>query len=186
MYGFPKHICMSVNSTVIHGIPDDYILQPTDKITFDCGVTFNDHVCDSAFIYLGPEVSEEQRKIAKVCEEALEAGIKAVKPDGHIGDISAAVDKVVTENGYFHLEGFTGHGCGNKLHEDPMVPNYGKAGTGAKLKPGMVLCIEPMIMANTKKYSMVDQWDVIAEGNNVTAHCEGMVLVTKDGFERLS
>ena len=186
MYGFPKHVCISVNDTIIHGIPNDYVLKDEDKVTFDIGVTYNNHICDAAFIYLMPKCPKEQVEIAKVCEESLLLALKEVKPGNHTGDIGFVIENYIKNKGYYLLEGFSGHGCGNKLHEDPIINNYGKPHTGAILKKNMVICIEPMILAKGKEYYIKNDWDVIAINHHETAHCEDMILVTDDGYEILN
>lgn len=186
MYDFPKHVCISVNDCIIHGIPDNYMLKDGDKVTFDIGVTFNGHICDAAFIYLMPNCSEEMKKISQVCQDSLKEALKFVKAGNHIGDIGYAIEQFVTKEGYYILDGFTGHGCGNKLHEDPPIYNVGSIGTGPILKKNMVICIEPMIMSNSGDYYIKNGWNVIAKNNHLTAHVEDMILVTEDGYEILN
>ncbi len=183
MYDFPKHVCISVNDCIIHGIPDNYTLKDTDKVTFDIGVTYNNHICDAAFTYLMPNCPLEQKRIVQVCEESLKEALKFIKPGNYTGDIGYAIEKYVTEKGYYILDGFSGHGCGNKLHEDPPIYNEGSLGTGYLLKKNMVICIEPMILAHSAKFSIQKGWNVVAEHQHPTAHVEDMILVTDDGYE---
>lgn len=186
MYGFPKHVCISVNDCIIHGIPNDYIIKDDDKITFDIGVTYKNHVCDAAFTYLMPKCSKEQIDIVKVCEQSLQEALKYVKAGNHTGDIGYAIETYVKKHGYYLLDGFCGHGCGNKLHEDPPIYNYGKLNHGVLLKKNMVICIEPMILAQNDEFFIKNGWNVIAVDHHVTAHTESMILVKEDGYEILN
>ncbi|WP_412032237.1 type I methionyl aminopeptidase [Malacoplasma muris] len=185
--GFPGNICISVNDVIIHGIPNDYILQEKDIVTFDVGVDYNGYICDAAFtIVLGN--NEEAKKINEICYNSLLEGIKQAIPNNYIGDISFAIQSYVEKNGYHVIHDFGGHGCGRKLHEDPMILNYGKPKTGAMLRPGMVICIEPMILTDDKKYYIdkKDKWSVISENHKLTCHWEHMILITKDGNKILT
>lgn len=186
MYGFPKHICISVNDCIIHGIPDNYKLKDGDKVTFDIGVTFNNHICDAAFTYLMPNCSKETKRIVEVCENSLKEALKYVKPGNHTGDIGHAIETYVKDNGYYLLEGFSGHGCGNKLHEDPAIYNEGNIGYGPVLKKNMVICIEPMILSDSNDYYVKNDWNIIAKSHHLTAHVEDMILITEDGYEILN
>lgn len=186
MYGFPKHVCISVNDCIIHGIPNEYILKDGDKVTFDIGVTYNNHICDAAFIYLMPNCSLETKKIVEVCQDSLQEALKYVKAGNHVGDIGYAIEKFVTSHGYFLLQGFSGHGCGNKLHEDPAIYNTGQLHKGPLLKANMVICIEPMILSGSEEVYITHGWNVIAVDNHQTAHVESMVLVTEKGYEILN
>ena len=186
MYGFPKHVCISVNDCVIHGIPDNYVLKDGDKVTFDIGVTYNNHVCDSAFNYLMPHVSEAYKRIVAVCEESLRLGMEQVKAGNHVGDIGHAISDYITKQGYCLLPDYTGHGCGNKLHEDPYIYNYGEIGKGPILRKNMVICIEPMIMTASDHYYTVRDWNVIASNHLPVDHVENMLLVTENGYEILN
>ncbi|MGL4647177.1 MAG: type I methionyl aminopeptidase [Mycoplasmoidaceae bacterium] len=185
--GFGGHICTSVNDVIIHGVPNSYALQEGDMLTLDIGVTFNNYVCDAAFtVIIGK--NEEAEKISKVCYQALLEGIKVIKPRNSIGDISHAIETYVNDHGYQVLKDFGGHGCGIKLHEDPIILNYGKKGQGAILKPGMVICLEPMILTDSDQYYIdpKDQWSVKAKNHKLTCHWEHMILVTDDGYEILT
>lgn len=186
MYNFPKHICISVNDCIIHGIPTNYRLKDGDKVTFDIGVTYNNHICDAAFTYLMPNCSNEVKKIVEVCENSLKETYKFLKPGNHVGDIGYAIESYVKKNNYFILQGFSGHGCGNKLHEDPPIYNEGRIGKGPILKKNMVICIEPMIMSGSDEYYIKNDWNVIAKDKHLVAHVENMFLITEDGYEILN
>ncbi len=185
--GFPGHICISVNDVVIHGVPTNYKLKYQDMVTCDIGVEYNSYICDAAFTVIIGDNSEAQ-KISDVCYNSLIEGIKQVKPNNTIGDISHAVQNYVEANGYKVISDFGGHGCGKKLHEDPIILNYGNKGSGAKLRPGMIICIEPMILTDNNAYYIdrKDNWSVISKNHKLTCHWEHMVLVTKDGCEILT
>ena len=185
--GFPGHICISVNDVVIHGVPTNYKLKYQDMVTCDIGVEYNSYICDAAFTIIIGDNSEAQ-KISDVCYNSLIEGIKQVKPNNTIGDISHAVQNYVEANGYKVISDFGGHGCGKKLHEDPIILNYGNKGSGAKLRPGMIICIEPMILTDNNAYYIdrKDNWSVISKNHKLTCHREHMVLVTKDGCEILT
>lgn len=185
--GFPGHICISVNDVVIHGVPTNYKLKYQDMVTCDIGVEYNSYICDAAFTVIIGDNSEAQ-KISDVCYNSLIEGIKQVKPNNTIGDISHAVQNYVEANGYKVISDFGGHGCGKKLHEDPIILNYGNKGSGAKLRPGMIICIEPMILTDNNAYYIdrKDNWSVISKNHKLTCHWEHMVLVTEDGCEILT
>lgn len=185
--GFPGNICISVNDVIIHGVPTDYILKDGDMVTFDVGVEYNSYICDAAFtIIIGK--NEEAEKINKICYESLIEGIKKAIPNNYVGDISNAIEDFVNKNGYKVIQDFGGHGCGKKLHEDPMILNYGKPKTGALLKPGMVICIEPMILTDKNEYYIdkKDKWSVISKNHKLTCHWEHMVLITNEGNKILT
>lgn len=185
--GFPGHICISVNDVVIHGVPTNYKLKYQDMVTCDIGVEYNSYICDAAFTVIIGDNSEAQ-KISDVCYNSLIEGIKQVKPNNTIGDISHAVQNYIEANGYKVISDFGGHGCGKKLHEDPIILNYGNKGSGAKLRPGMIICIEPMILTDNNAYYIdrKDNWSVISKNHKLTCHWEHMVLVTEDGCEILT
>ncbi|MDE5767222.1 MAG: type I methionyl aminopeptidase [Malacoplasma sp.] len=183
---FPGYNCISVNDVVIHGVPTNYKLKNLDIVTYDVGVAYNGYICDAAFtVVLGN--NKEAEKINEVCFNSLMEGIKQIKPNNHIGDISSAIEDYVNKHGYHVIQDFGGHGCGRKLHEDPIILNYGKKGSGPLIKKNMVLCIEPMIFTNNANYYIdKDKWSVIAENHLLTCHWEHMVLVTENGCEILT
>jgi methionyl aminopeptidase len=170
--GFPGHICISVNDQIIHGIPNDYIIKSDDLISFDVGVTYKGHVCDAAFtVHVDPQ-TDAPKLINEATKLALDEAIKVIKPQNHIGDISHTVETVAKQHGFNVIKGFGGHGCGNKLHEDPMILNYGKPHSGPEIVPGMTLCIEPMLMTDTNKHYIDKQnhWTVISKNHKLTCH----------------
>jgi methionyl aminopeptidase len=156
--GFPKHLCISVNDELIHGVPRDYEIKANDLITYDLGITYQNHICDAAFtIHVNP-TDEAPTKISEATKDALIAAIATVKPGNYIGDISHAIISTARKHGYIVIKDFGGHGCGNHLHEDPMILNYGKPQTGPKIVKGMTLCIEPMLMTDSDTY-YIDPYD---------------------------
>jgi methionyl aminopeptidase len=150
--GFPKHLCISVNDELIHGIPRDYIIKPNDLVTFDLGITYQNHICDAAFTLHVSPTTEAPTKISDATKDALMQAIKVIKPGNYIGDISHTIETTAKMHGYKVISDFGGHGCGNHLHEDPMILNYGKPQTGPVIVKGMTLCIEPMLMTDSNAY----------------------------------
>lgn len=151
LYGFPKTICASVNSELIHGIPSEYVIKEGDVVKIDAGCIYEGYNSDSAFTKIAGRGTYSDQKIADAAKGAFEAGIKAIKPGARIGDISHAVGQYIKRNGYYTPLEYCGHGIGKALHEDPNVPNDGRAGTGMKLVDNMVICIEPMLLQNSAK-----------------------------------
>lgn len=184
--GFPGNICICVNEQIIHGIATDYVLKKNDLVTFDIGITYQSAISDAAFsIVLGDDFAANQ--INDVCYKATLIGINEIKHNVQVGNISNAIETYVKSKNYFLLRDFGGHGCGIKLHEDPIILNYGKKNTGPYLKKNMVVCIEPMIMTDSNEYYIAkDQWTVIAKNKKLACHWEHMVLVTDHGFEILT
>lgn len=184
---FPNNLCISVNDTVIHGVCTDYILKNKDLVTFDIGITYNNYVCDAAFTIILGEVTDQTKKINDICFNSLLKGIDKIKPNNKVGDISSSIQQYVESNGFKVIKNFGGHGCGIKLHEDPIILNYGKENTGPTLLPNMVLCIEPMILTDSDQYFIdKDNWSVKASNHLLTCHWEHMVLVTETGYEILT
>jgi methionyl aminopeptidase len=150
--GFPSYICISVNEQLIHGIATNYILKKDDLVTFDIGVKYDDHFCDSAFsINLNPANTKNQA-ILDATKECLDESIKLAVAGNKTGDLGNKIEEVAQKHGYEVIKDYGGHGCGNKIHEDPFIMCYGKKNTGIKLVPGMVICIEPMLLTGTDKY----------------------------------
>lgn len=180
--GYPFSLCCSLNEAVVHGFPKDAPLQAGDILSVDFGVLLNGFYGDSAVTVAVGEISEEAARLMAVTKASLEAGIKKAKPGKRLGDISAAVQTVVEEAGFSVVRQFVGHGIGRNLHEEPAVPNYGRAKTGPKLKPGMVLAIEPMVNAGSFGVKVLDDgWTAVTADGKLSAHFEHTVAVTKDG-----
>lgn len=188
-YGFPGNICVSVNQCVIHGVPTNYIIQEKDMITFDVGVTYEDHVCDAAFtVIVGHNPIAKQ--INDICLAAIYHAASSIIPNVTTNmSLAKRIQNFVEVNGYKVLHDFTGHGCGNELHEEPMIPNYySNLFKKEVLRPNMVICIEPMILTDDNAYIIdpKDQWSVIAKNQKLTCHWEHMILITENGYEILT
>ncbi len=188
LYDFPGYICISVNDELIHGIGNDYKLKPNDLITFDIGVTYQDHVCDAAFsMIVSPGNDPDANKILNATYKSLMMSIRQIKPHNHVGDISYKTYEVAKDEGFEVIKSYAGHGCGNQAHEDPIIPNFGTPNSGIEIVPNMVLCIEPMLMTNSDKYRIKpNKWTVYAKNHKLTCHYEHMVLVTSLGSEILT
>jgi methionyl aminopeptidase len=180
--GFPKAICISPNDMIVHGIPGGYAVAEGDLLTIDVGVTLDGYVADTAYTFGVGEVSSEAERLLEVAQAALAAGIDQAQVENRIGDISAAIQRVVEEAGFAVVRALVGHGVGRAYHEDPQIPNYGSPGRGARLSPGMTLAIEPMITAGGVDIVVDDdQWSVYTADGSLSAHFEHTVAVTESG-----
>lgn len=180
--GFPKSACISVNDTVVHGIPDGVVLQPGDIVSLDFGVILEGWHSDSAWTFPVGDIAPNAQRLLSVTKECLNQGILKAKAGGKIGDISNAVQKYAENNGYGIVKDLVGHGIGKSLHEPPNVPNFGKAGHGPVMKEGMTICIEPMINEGTGKVKFLkDGWTVKTGDGKLSAHFEHTVAVTNNG-----
>ena len=185
--GFPNTLCMSPNDQVVHGIPNDSILNDGEILSVDCGVVMNGYYGDSAFTYEVGEVDAETKQLLKVTKESLYKGIEMAVSGNRIGDIGYAVQKHAESFGYGVVRELVGHGVGKNLHESPEVPNYGRRGRGAKLQEGLVIAIEPMINMGTRKIMQHnDGWTITTIDNKPSAHFEHTVVVRKGKAEILS
>ncbi len=185
---FPASICTSVNDVVVHGIPDsNVLLEEGDVISVDCGVLLDGYNGDSCYTFCVGEVKPEVKALLDVTKKSLYRGIENAIAGKHIGDISWAVQSFCEASGYGIVKGLTGHGIGKQMHEDPPVPNYGKAGTGILLKEGMCIAIEPMItLGESLIRLMPDRWSIRTRDGNIAAHFEHTVVVRKGKAEILS
>lgn len=180
--GFPASACISINDTVIHGIPGQRVIQKGDIVSIDVGAYFNGFHGDNAATFAAGDVSEEAKALMKATEESLYEGIRAAVSGNRIGDIGAAVQRYVEVRGYSVVRQFVGHGVGTNLHEDPSVPNYGTPGRGPRLLPGMTLAIEPMINAGGPDVKILgDGWTTVTTDGRLSAHFEHTVAITADG-----
>lgn len=181
-HGFPASLCTSVNAEVVHGIPGKRRLQSGDILSVDCGAIVEGYYGDAAMTFPVGEVSDEALRLLRATRESLEAGIARCVPGKRLYDVSAAVQKVVEAAGYSVVREYVGHGIGRNMHEDPQVPNYGRAGTGPVLQAGMVLAIEPMVNAGGAEVrSLSDGWTVVTVDGGLSAHFEHTVAVTEHG-----
>jgi methionyl aminopeptidase len=178
---FPGSICTSVNEELVHGIPSrKRILREGDILSVDCGTIFEGFVADSAFTLGVGEISPEAKQLLEVTEGALYAAIDRMRSGNHTGDISAAIQDHVEGRGMHVTREYTSHGVGRQMHEGPQVPNYGTAGSGMPLRPGVTIAIEPMVLIGTHETRVLrDQWTVISADRSLTAHFEHSVAVTE-------
>jgi len=184
---FPGTLCVSVNDVVVHGIPGAYAFQEGDLVSVDCGVLLNGYYGDSAYTFGVGEISEEAAQLCRVTYEALQEGVAQAVHGHRVGDISFAVQSYCEARGYGVVRDLVGHGIGRKLHEEPQVPNYGRRGTGRKLKEGTTLCIEPMINRGTYAVTTgADGWTIRTADGAHSAHYEHMLVVRRGQAEVLS
>lgn len=185
--GFPASLCTSVNDEVVHGIPSNRKLKDGDIITIDMVIGYKGYQGDAAWTYAVGNISDEDKYLMKHTEASLYEGVKMVKPGAHIGDISSAIYKYATDHNLGVVRELVGHGIGTEMHEEPDVPNYGKAGSGPRLREGMVICIEPMLNYGTANVEILDDdWTIVTADGEKAAHYEHTVLVTHDGYSILT
>lgn len=177
--GFPNSLCTSVNEQVVHGIPSDkVVLNEGDVVSIDCGTILNGFVGDSAYTFCVGDVSEEVKKLLDTTRKALYVGVNSAVEGKRIGDVSAAIQEYCEKRGYSVVRELVGHGIGKQMHEEPEVPNYGRKGSGALLREGMCICIEPMI--NLGKRNVVfekDGWTVRTKDRKPSAHFEHCIAI---------
>lgn len=180
--GYPATLCTSINDVIVHGIPDDEPLAEGDIVGVDCGVVYKGYYGDAARTYAVGKVSPEARRLLRVTQEALDLAVEQVRVGARLGDIGWAVQRHVEAAGFSVVREFVGHGVGTALHEDPQVPNYGDPGKGPRLKPGLVLAIEPMVNAGLAEHvTDPDGWTARTQDGALSAHFEYSVAVTPDG-----
>lgn len=181
-HGFPGTLCTSVNEQVVHGIPGRRKLKEGDIVSVDCGAIIDGFYGDSALTFSVGHITVEARRLLDATAASLEAGIARCRDGMRLHDIGAAVQSVAEGAGFSVVREYVGHGIGRAMHEDPQVPNYGKAGTGPTLKMGMVLAIEPMINAGDYDvHSLSDGWTVVTSDSSLSAHFEHTVAITENG-----
>lgn len=184
---FPATLCISVNDEIVHGIPGEGVLEDGDLISVDCGVLLNGYYGDSAFTFAVGEIDPEVARLCQATYDSLYNGIEKAVHGNRIGDISHAVQSHCEAEGYGVVRDLVGHGIGRKLHEDPQVPNFGRQGTGRKMKEGLTICIEPMINMGTRMISAdTDGWTIRTADGAPSAHYEHMVVVRRGQAEILS
>jgi methionyl aminopeptidase len=178
-YPYPASICASINEQLVHGIPGKRKLQAGDIISIDCGSTFEGFVGDSAFTMGVGEISTQAQRLIEITEQALYIGIKQMRANNRVGDVSAAIQEFVESSGFNVTREYTGHGVGRQMHEGPQVPNYGIAGRGQILRQGMTIALEPMVLIGTSQTRVLpDQWTVVSADGSLTAHWEHSVAIT--------
>ena len=186
--GYPASICASVDHMVVHGIPsDDLVIKDGQIVSIDVGVVYNGWQGDAARTFMIGNVSEEKRKLVKVTEECFFKAIENFRDGSPLGNIGYQVQTHAEANGFSVVRALVGHGIGQEMHEDPSVPNYGKKGTGIRLKKGMTIAIEPMINAGVHQVEFLsDGWGVVTKDRRPSAHYENTVAITENGVEILT
>lgn len=185
--GYPGSICASINEEVVHGIPSGRKLKDGDIISIDIGACYKGYHGDSAWTYSVGNISKDKEYLMKHTEQSLFEGLSVIKEGTHIGDIGYAIQKYAEKQQLGVVKELVGHGVGQKLHEMPDVPNYGKQGTGPILKEGMVIAVEPMLNLGTARiYLLEDNWTIITADKKPSAHYEHTLVVTKDGYTILT
>ncbi|MGD9997701.1 MAG: type I methionyl aminopeptidase [Ilumatobacteraceae bacterium] len=187
-HGYPAVICASVNDEVIHGIPGDRVLVDGDVLSIDCGAVVDGWHGDAAFTMAVGAATESAERLIATADRALAAGIAAMAPGGHLGDIGEAIDSVVSAAGFGSPRDYCGHGIGRAMHEEPDVLNRGRRGKGPELATGVVLALEPMLIAGGSDATEVldDEWTVVTSDGSIAAHVEHTVVVTDHGPEILT
>ena len=185
---FPASICISINDEVIHGIPSKYrTIKDGDIVSIDTVALKDGFNGDAARTFMIGNVSKEAKRLVEVTKQAFFEGIKYAKPGNRIGDVSHAIGEYVHSQGYSVIREFQGHGIGRQMHEDPGIPNYGKAGRGIRLEPGMTLAIEPMVIAGKPNILELDDgWTIVTEDGSLAAHYENTILITEKEPEILT
>ncbi|SFM34312.1 methionyl aminopeptidase [Paenibacillus sp. 1_12] len=182
--GFPGSICASVNDELVHGIPGPRKLLNGDVISIDIGAQYKGYHGDSAWTYGVGTISDTAKKLLEVTEQCLYKGLEEAKPDARLYTISHAIQKYVENEGFSIVREYVGHGIGSKLHEEPQIPNYGLPERGPRLKPGMVLAIEPMVNVGERYVkTLKDNWTVVTVDGTLCAHFEHTIAITPDGYE---
>ena len=180
--GYPAAICTSPNDMVVHGIPGPYTLDEGDLLSVDVGVTLAGFVADSAYTFPIGEVSSDAERLLDVGRAALAAGIEQCRVDNRLSDISHAIQLTTEEQGFSVIRSLVGHGVGRAMHEEPQIPNFGHAGHGPVLSPGMTFAIEPMINAGTPEVVVHDdEWSISTADGSLSVHFEHTVAITEDG-----
>lgn len=181
-HGYRHSICLSINEEVVHGIPGPRVLRDGDLLSLDLGTTFEGYVSDSAVTIPIGNVSAEAERLMRVTQECLMLGIAQMQQGNRLGDIGHAIQQHAESHGYGVVRQLVGHGVGTRLHEEPQVPNFGHAGHGTMLRPGLVLAIEPMITEGSYDVETLDDgWTVVTEDGKLAAHFEHTIVVTDDG-----
>jgi len=180
--GFPRTVCISVNNEVVHGIPGNRKLKDGDIVGLDMGVIWKGWYSDSARTVAVGSISEDARRLLDVTRDSLMRGIERCTAGNHLSDIGAAVQQHAEAHGYSVVRDLVGHGIGRALHVEPQVPNYGRPGHGLKLRPGLVIAIEPMVNVGDFKVAILpDKWTIVTEDGSLSAHFEHTVAITGDG-----
>ena len=187
---FPGTICTSINEEIVHGIPSTKrVLKTGDVLSIDCGAIWDGFQGDSAVTVIvgGEAPSPDAEKLVRVTEEALDAAIGVIRPGGRLSDIGAAIQQVAEGAGFTLVREYGGHGIGRAMHEDPFIQNFGSAGRGPELRPGLVVAVEPMVMMGGHETRLMpDEWTVVTVDGSLAAHFEHTIAVSADGSEVLT
>lgn len=187
IYGFPEVICVSVNDEVVHGIPGKRVIDSGDIVSFDFGVTYNGMITDAARSVIVGQSDASKERLLRGTLESLDAGINVLRDGVRVGDISAAIEKVLNEYRFGIVRDLVGHGVGHQLHEEPNIPNYGQKSSGPLLQAGMTIAIEPMTtLGSDGVYTAADNWTIKTADSSLSAHFEDTVLITDSGSEILT
>jgi len=185
--GFPATLCVSIDDAVVHGIPGEEILTEGQIVGIDCGAELDGYYGDHARSFAVGTIDADKQKLLDVTHESLMKGIEQAKPGNYVGDIGNAVQSFAESNGFSVVRELVGHGIGRELHEEPQIPNYGKANHGYKLRAGMCIAIEPMINAGVKEvYTAQDGWTILTKDGKASAHFEHTIAITNNGPKILS
>ena len=186
-YPYPASICTSVNDELVHGIPGKRKLMEGDIISMDAGTVYQGFVGDMAVTVAVGDIDPQTKKLLDVTKQVLDIAISKMVPGNTVGDVGYAVETFVEEQGFYITRTYTGHGVGRKMHEGPQVPNYGRPGKGMRLREGMTIALEPMVLVGTSKTRVKDdEWTVASADGSLTAHFEHTVAVTSNGPEILT
>lgn len=181
-HGFPAHICTSPNSVIVHGIPDTYQLKDGDILSVDAGAIYEGFHGDAAITFAIGEIDPAVQRLLEATEASLWSGIQEVEDGARLGDIGSAVQAEADRQGFGVVREYVGHGIGRQMHEEPQVPNFGKKGTGMKLRTGMAICIEPMFnLGGAETRVEADGWTVVTADGTISAHFEHTIGITEEG-----
>ncbi len=187
LYGYPSTICASIDDEVVHGLPSKRILEEGEIIGIDVGSIYEGYYGDHAKTFCVGKVDENKKKLVNITKRSLEIGIESAKAGNKLGDIGYSIQKYVEQNGYSVVRDLVGHGIGQKLHEEPQVPNFGIRGTGIELEPGLCLAIEPMInIGSYEVYTKKDDWTICTLDGMPSAHFEHSIAITENGVRILT
>jgi methionyl aminopeptidase len=186
-HGFPAVACISPNEVIVHGIPDERVLDDGDIVSIDCGAIVEGWHADAAITVPVGSISDEDQRLLDTTRASLDAAIAAAVVENRLGDLGAAVEKVAKAGGFSIVREYVGHGIGTAMHEEPEIPNYGPPGRGIRLRDGMVLAIEPMITAGkAANHELADGWTVVTNDGSRAAHFEHTIALTESGPEILT
>lgn len=186
-HGFPANLCVSINDEIVHGIPGERVIKNGDIVSLDFGAIYDDFQGDAARTVIAGDASKKAKELVLATKGALEAGIDAARPGNRLGDISAAIQQYAESRGYSVVREYTGHGIGQKMHEDPQIPNFGRPGEGLELKKGMTFALEPMVnMGGWRTRVGRDHWVVLTADGSLSAHFENTIAITDDKPEVLT